>query len=566
MKAARLIAGLLLSVLVSATAQAHHVVWLDFSSFNLNSYASVNGHNPPTANDVTAVRRQVVANIVEDYASVDVYFTQVQPANGRYTRVRILGKDEETLFGCAGPDCCPAGGTCTGIGTWDEMAVSAAEIYGGSFSNYPEFAGANATTARIANGISHTASHEMGHVFDLEHCHAAADSISLGCGNAYTDTNDKQVLWHMMASGTSWGLTEAQRATRNRFFAPYSGRRILTSNFQPRNHWNAFGTLNTGGRSDLLYGRVQSPTTTQWYARLSTGSAFGSYTTWQNDAGDAGDVFLAGDVNKDGRVDLVYGRFVSATHVRWYVRLSSGSGFGDYTVFSEDAGDVGDIFRLADVNDDGRADLVYGRPLNSTSVRWYVRKSNGTAFGAVSTFATDAGNEGDVFLIDDLDADGDADLAYGRTLAATQVKWYARKSTGNAFGAYTVWSEDAGNEGDLLQLADVGGDGDADLVYSRVLGDNSVRWWARGSTGNAFGSLQEWATDAGDAGDLFRLGDGDGDGRADLFYGRPLGVTSLNAAPDTQLVRWYGRLSTGGAFGGYTTWATDAGDEGDIFP
>ena len=59
---------------------------------------------------------------------------------------------------------------------------------------------------------------------------------------------------------------------------------------------------------------------------------------------------------------------------------------------------AGDTFRLADVNNDGRADLVYGRALDSTSVRWFVRKSNGSAFGNFSTWAPDAGDEGDYFL------------------------------------------------------------------------------------------------------------------------------------------------------------------------
>jgi hypothetical protein len=567
MKAARLISSLLLALLLASTAQAHHVIWLDFSSFGLGEWSSVNGNTPPTANDVAAVRRLVVANMAKDYAGLDVYFTLVQPANGRYTRVRFLSTDQNGLFGCAGADCCPSGGTCTGIGTWDEMDVSACEVYSGSFSAYSEFTGSSATTARIANGISHTASHELGHVFDLEHCHAAADSISLGCSNAFSSTQDQNILWHTMASGSSWGLTMAQRATRDRFFAPYSSRRMLTSNFQARNHWSSLPNLNAGsGRADLAYGRVQSPTTTQWYGRLSSGSAFGSYTTWQNDAGDAGDIFLTGDVNNDARFDLVYGRIVSATQVRWYVRLSSGSGFGDYTVFANDAGDAGDIFRMADVNGDGRSDLVYGRPLDSNTVRWYVRLSTGSAFGSYTTWASDAGNEGDVFLVDDLDADGDADLAYGRTLSSTQVRWYARKSTGSDFSSFTVWRDDAGDEGDLFQLADVGGDGDADLVYGRVLGNTSVRWWVRGSTGSEFGGLQQWASDAGNAGDLFRLGDGNGDGRTDLLYGRPLGMTSFTATPDLNSVRWYGRLSTGGAFDSYTTWANDAGDEGDIFP
>jgi hypothetical protein len=543
------------------------VIWLDFSSFNLNSWSSVNGNTPPTANDVAAVRAQVVANMVRDYALIDVYFTQFQPPNGRYTRVQIFGTSQGGLFGCAGPDCCPPGGSCTGIGSWDDVTASNAEVYAGSFASDSNFSGANATTARIANGISHTASHELGHILDLRHCNAADDSVTLGCSGITSSTSDQNVNWHVMASGTSWGITMPQRATRDRFFSIHASRRILAGNLQESGHWNALPNLNGGaGRADLLYGRPLSPSTTTWYGRLSTGSSFGAVTTWRSDAGDAGDIFLTGDVSGDNRADLVYGRVLSATQVAWYARLSSGASLGGYTTWASDAGDAGDIFRLADVNADGRDDLAYGRPLTATTVRWYVRLSSGSSFGPFSTWSSDAGDIGDIFLLDDLDADGDADLAYGRPLSATQIKWYARKSNGSSFGSVSEWRADAGDKGDLFLLGDAGGDGDADLLYGRTFSDFEVTWYFRPSEGDSFGDVQVWNADAGDAGDVFRLGDGNGDGFLDLFYARPLGMTSLTATPDLTLIRWYGRLSLGGSFGGYTTWVSDAGDEGDIIP
>ncbi|MBI5503268.1 MAG: VCBS repeat-containing protein [Deltaproteobacteria bacterium] len=547
--------------------RAHHAVWVDMSGLQLAAFATVNGNTPPTANDIAAVQALVFANMIEDYAPFDVTLTRFQPANGRYTRVAMLDSAQPGgLYGCAGGSCCPVGGVCTGISSWDSSNPSQAEIYAGSFAGLGSLSGANATTARIANALSHTASHELGHVLDLTHCNAADDSITLGCAGINANTNDQNPNSHIMASGKSWGLTPAQRATVDRFFSIHASRRLLLGNFQVRNHFLPLQTLNGGSRADLLYGRVSSPATTTWYRRLSDGSAFGNWATASTDAGNAGDIFLAGDVSGDGRADLVYGRAVSATQMRWYVRTSNNAGiFSDATVWRDDAGNVGDIFRLGDVNGDGRDDLAYGRPLTSTTVRWYVRLSTGAGFGDYSTWRSDAGDEGDLFFLGDVDGDGDADLVYGEIVAPTQVRWYARMSSGAAFGARETWREDAGDRGDLFYLGPVG-DADADLVYGRVDSDTQMRWFVRGSNGSAFGDWSTWAEDAGDAGDLPRLGDGDGDGRLDLVYGRPAGMTSLVNAPDLTLVTWFGRPSQGSAFGDWSTWATDAGNEGDLFP
>lgn len=562
----RFLATSFLIVLLSAArAWAGHVVWVDFSDFNLNSWSSVNGNNPPKASDLSAIKRQVIANMSEDYATFDVAITTSKPPNGRFTRIKILGLDAGGTFGCAGGDCCEDG-DCTGGDSWDDMTESACEVYSGSFADDSNFSGSNATTARIANGISHTASHELGHILGLDHCHAADDAITLGCD---FETKDENVRWHIMASGTSWGLTMPQRATRDRFFSAHSERRVLASALQLRNHFAPLVNLNGGSGpfADLTYGRLSSPNTMKWFTRLSSGSAFGGFTEWSADAGNAGDMFLTGDVSGDGRADLVYGRVVSPAQVVWFARLSNGSGYGAFTEWAADAGDAGDTFRLADVNKDGRADLVYGRALNPTTVRWFVRKSNGSSFGNFTTWADDAGDVGDLFFLADVDHDDDADLVYSRAVSATQVKWFVRRSDGNSkFGSLETWSEDAGNKGDLMYVGDANGDGDADLVYGRVNSSFGVTWFFRPATGSAFGNLQTFANDAGDAGDLFRLGDTTGDGKLDLMYGRPLGLLSLTDTPNHASVRWFGRSSLGTSFSSVTTWAKDAGDEGDCFP
>jgi hypothetical protein len=288
-------------------------------------------------------------------------------------------------------------------------------------------------------------------------------------------------------------------------------------------------------------------------------------------------------VTGDGRADLVYGRIIDAITVRWYVRPSSGNAFGGVTTWAADGGDAGDIFRLGDIDGDGRADLVFGRPLDATTVKWYVRKSSGVAFDEVATvLSEDAGSEGMLFLLGDVTGGGTADLV---AVTRGDNSWFPRvyHSDGSHFTLLAQGHQDGfSGTPDYLLLGDVDADGRADVMSGVVNSDTDVDWFVTTSTGctlrtlnntrppiqveDCFGSAAKWSDGTGDAGDSFRLADVDGDDRSDLIFARPRGITSLVNAPDPTLVRWYGRTSTGTGFHPVTTLAADATDDGDIVP
>src|SRR5690349_20669386 len=107
-----LITSFLIVMLSAARVWAGHVVWVDFSGFNLKAWDEVNGNEPPKASDLTAIKRQVIANMTEDYATFDVIITTAKPTNGQFTHVKVLGmtsSDDGNTFGCAGGICCEKG-------------------------------------------------------------------------------------------------------------------------------------------------------------------------------------------------------------------------------------------------------------------------------------------------------------------------------------------------------------------------------------------------------------------------------------------------------------------------
>jgi hypothetical protein len=125
------------------------------------------------------------------------------------------------------------------------------------------------------------------------------------------------------------------------------------------------------------------------YASASTGSAFAPFGTWKNGTDMAPVVFgstanLLGDVDGDGKDDLVAWSGLNPTGPQRgavQVSLSTGEAFGDFAVWKSGSdpapvvsGSTANL--LADVNGDGRADLI----------AWNGRSTNSPNFGSVSVF------------------------------------------------------------------------------------------------------------------------------------------------------------------------------------
>jgi hypothetical protein len=617
-----------LGMFSAAPVQASHAVYLDFSDideFIVDAsgntvefpWDKING-NDTTQADVDAIIQLIIKNMVEDYATFDIHFSTSEPATGRYTKVKFLPilkrSSGTTYFGKAGSGC----DDCTGIGSWDRDWASDAtrrkshcEVYAGSFESRSQWQGSNATIARIATGMSHTASHEMGHILDLKHCHSADDFAASGssCSDGYASSSDQNKNWHVMASAGSTGLAAEEYASRNRYFSIHSSRRVLYNNLQVRNHWAPLGdfdgqvpddykSTNPDRRgSDLVFGPVNSMIGgpgDDWIFRLTTGSQFRTKSRVAQDVvfPDGEGIYLTnylfGRIVFDGIPRMVYGRIEGSNTVRWRAHGTLPQSFGGQrsgapvsAEWAADAGDAGDIFRVADLDGDGVEDLVYARVETPATVKWFVRPSDGFSFGSETTWSTDAGDDKDLFLLGNLVTTGaGADLvAVDRHSSSGTLEVSVYESTASGFSFVRTDTFTVAAQPDYVMLADVDFDADDDLVLGFVKGDFQVDWSVIPSSNcgaaSCFGAMTSWATNVGDAGDIFRLADLDGDDgplvsprqlRFDLLSGRNSGLARRTSAPSLNgLYSWRGSLSDSVSFGTETLWG-NAGGEGHVFP
>lgn len=201
-----------------------------------------------------------------------------------------------------------------------------------------------------------------------------------------------------------------------------------------------------------------------------------------------------GDVNGDGKQDLVYLRSNSTFSYFLDVRTNNGSGQFTSTTLSGASGLEGSI-QLADVNGDGKLDVLMGN-LFTGSLDVRLGNGNGT-FAAVSNYATGATNAS-IRVVADINGDGKIDALVWNSGGMSLLP-------GNGDG--TFGSPVATDLATVLISGDFNGDGKLDVV-TNVSGVDSVR------LGNGDGTFQ--AATATATGSLVARGDFNGDGRLDL--------------------------------------------------
>jgi CSLREA domain-containing protein len=267
--------------------------------------------------------------------------------------------------------------------------------------------------------------------------------------------------------------------------------------------------LDGDGLADLTVWRAPAG---MWYwLTSSSGYSYASAVGKQWGSQAAGDVPFLGDIDGDGVSDLIVWRASAGT---WYW-LTSTTGYAYASAGSVQWGNqgLGDVPMLADMDGDGKSDLVIWRA--STGTWYWLTSSSGS--NPASAVGIQWGNQGlgDVPLVADFDGDGLGDLAVWR--ASTGTFYWLTSST--AFNPAVAGGVQWGNLalGDVPKLADLDGDKHADLIVWRA---STGTWFALTST-TGYNAAAAFSRPLGATGDTPLIGDLDGDGRAELVVWKP---------------------------------------------
>jgi hypothetical protein len=267
-----------------------------------------------------------------------------------------------------------------------------------------------------------------------------------------------------------------------------------------------------------------------------------SFEAFTNFAG--GVTVGVGDVNGDNVSDIVVG--AGPTAPGGHVKVFDGEGAELYSFFAFE-GYLGGVYVASgDVDGDGRADIMVGAGPGATG--GHVKVFSGATGALVRSFFAFEGFAGGVSVgAGDVDGDGFADLVVGAGPGAPggHVKVFSG-ATGGLLRSFFAFEGFSG--GVFVAVADVNGDGLADLVTGAGAGAGPHVKVFDGASGGLLASFLAFPADSSGG---VRVGavDRDGDGNAEVLasLGWPESIRVFSV-PDLDLIDSFFAFESMGAF------------------
>jgi hypothetical protein len=270
------------------------------------------------------------------------------------------------------------------------------------------------------------------------------------------------------------------------------------------------GDLNGDGAFDLILANYGKPS--QVYLNRNNGAGTFQPPSDLPESGSYSQVVAVGDLNNDGRLDLVLTNTFGQPSQLY---LNMGGGRYGAPIALPGSGNETIRMALADLNGDGLLDIILGN--NGQPSQVYMN-SSAISFGAPASLSG-SGNNSFSATLGDFDADGALDIVLGNRGQPSQV--YLNKNDGS--GAFDPPANLAGSTAVISTTGVAVGDLDGDDALDIVLGNFNAasQVYLNKNDGSGAFDLPADLPASGTRTQAVALGDLNGDGALDAVLARP---------------------------------------------
>jgi len=233
--------------------------------------------------------------------------------------------------------------------------------------------------------------------------------------------------------------------------------------FGDKAEYHFFKDVNGDGKDDAIavYASAPGVDPGSVMVALSNGTIFKESKHLLTHAYQLGFVYpLMGDINGDGKTDLVY---VDFFHQRLNVAYSNGANFDTSIEYQlkTNREQINESY-LSDFNGDGKEDFIFYVPKTENTGKWYVCYSEGTNFSNAVSILDDNNLKSHQRFWGDVNGDQCSDLIIFNNVSKT---WSVAISDGNKLQTPNIWLTDFNNEQEAIyKIYDLDKDGKDDLV------------------------------------------------------------------------------------------------------
>ena len=277
----------------------------------------------------------------------------------------------------------------------------------------------------------------------------------------------------------------------------------------------ALGDVNGDGRRDIVTANQGTDNVSVLLGQASPAGTFGPAFLYATGAGSRPTGVALGDVNGDGRLDIVTGNQASNAVA---VLLNSAAAPGTFAALVQypSGGQAPNIVALADLNGDGRLDIAAANTGGSTVGVLLASATTPGTFGTAAVYPS-GGSSPVGITIGDVNGDGRPDIVTGSNSSSGVVGvgvLLASATTPGTFGSAVSYPSGGGGTVGVA-LADVNRDGRVDIVATNG-GSSTVAVLLGSATAPGTFAAPVTYPSGGTGPNFTVLGDVNGDGLADI--------------------------------------------------